>query len=189
MSAEQPSLRVLQAYCLTLEQEQARLTKEQARLTRQVQDLTVTVDSQVAQIHDLLAILAKTALHQKTRWYCFHIEGPDITIAFRRVVDAVWTDLQRLPLPDGISSHMSDTEMCSCAVVQYEESIELSVHVHHFFPSLDGVRQHFSVLDTNILGHSWQIGASRRRNTPENGREQLHKLFSGQVSMEELIRY
>ena len=80
MSAEKSLFEVdhpLQAYCVTLEEEQARMTKD-------VQDLKVTVASQIEEINRLLSILAKSTLTAATTsLYYFYITGTDFKEEFR----------------------------------------------------------------------------------------------------------
>lgn len=177
MSAEKPLFEVdhpLQAYCVTLEEEQARLTKD-------VQDLKVTVASQIEEIKRLLSILAKKTLDDT--FYQFRITGTDVKEEFRHVVDAVWADLQTLQVLDGTSTQLSETEMCCCSIIQHEAGLSLSVRCHQFvqtFETLSGVRSIFSVLHKGILGKSWQ-GGGLLDSSCECCREEMYKKKSGEV--------
>lgn len=180
MSAENPLFEVdhpLQAYCVSLEEEQARMTKD-------VQDLKVTVASQIEEINRLLSILAKSTLTAATtKLYQFHITGTGVKEEFRHVADAVWADLQTLQVLDGISTQLNKTEMCHCCIIQREAGLALSVLGHQFVQTLETrarVRSIFSVLNKDILGKSWQVGGLRIGGH-ECGREQMYKRFSGQV--------
>lgn len=184
VAAEKPLFDVddpMQAYCVTLEEEQARLTKD-------VQDLKATVASQVDQISRFISVLAKHTLHQKAVWFQFHIVGAEVGLqeTFRHVVDAVRTDLCTLKVYDeNIARHLKETEMCQCSIIQYEEGLHLFVESHPFVETLQtyaGVRSHFSVLDKEILGQHWRKGGCSFRLKTERGKMDMCKLFSGEIT-------
>ncbi len=170
----------LQAYCLTLEEEQARLTKD-------FQKLQTTVTQKSEQIYRLLAILAKEALHQRTKWHQFHIQAPKVRGEFRRVAKAVLSDLEALDLDIGINKELQDVEAYSCGIVQYKEGLLLNVHRHYFTDltvSHTEIRQSFPVLQQDICGHTW-IAGGMSRQARETDRVQMKRNFVGPVTLDQ----
>ena len=171
--------KALQAYCLTLEEEQARLTKD-------FQKLQTTVTQQSDRIHWLLGILAKQALHQRTKWHQFHIQDPDVRGEFRRVAKAVLSDLEAMDLDIGINEQLQDVEAFSCGIVQYDEGLLLNVHRHHFTDltvSHTEIRQSFPMLQYEISGHTW-IAGYMSPHSRETDRVQMRRNFVGSVTLD-----